>query len=171
MTGWCGLELRIDVPDATSPSWRRKIKIDAEVNWSIGDVQARLCEEPGINWPFVLKLTDAHLVGGGFMEQEDADVDIVGNVMWLQVIPEDCAEPDCEKTVSHLLRLFTAEQTALVESAEESEEEEEEEDSSMETRTRAEEDSSMEEEEEGEEGEEDSSMEPEGLEFLGDRGG
>ena len=122
MTGWCGLELRIDVPDATSPSWRRKIKIDAEVNWSIGDVQARLCEEPGINWPFVLKLTDAHLVGGGFMEQEDADVDIVGNVMWLQVIPEDCAEPDCENAVSELLRLFTAELTALVESAEECEE-------------------------------------------------
>ena len=114
-----------------------------------------------------------HLVGAGLLEQDDADVDdIVGNVMWLQVIPEDCAEPDCEKEVSELLRLFTAEQTALVESAEESEEEEEEEeDSSMETRTRAEEDSSMEEEEEGEEGEEDSSMEPEGLEFLGDRGG
>ena len=136
MTGWSGLALHIDVPDATSTSLRREIKMDAEVGWSIGDVKARLCEEPGINLPFVLKLDDMHLVGAGILERTDADVnDIVGNVLWLQVIPEDCAEPDCENAVRELLRLFTAEQTALVESAEESEEEEEEEDSSMETRT------------------------------------
>ena len=90
MTGWSGLELRIDVPCAASPSWRRAIKMDAEVSWSIGDVKARLCEEPGINLPFVLKLTDVHLVGAGLLEQDDVDVDdIVGNAMWLQVIPED----------------------------------------------------------------------------------
>ena len=123
MTGWSGLALHIDVPDATSTSLRREIKMDAEVGWSIGDVKARLCEEPGINLPFVLKLDDMHLVGAGILERTDADVDdIVGNVLWLQVIPEDCAEPDCENAVSELLRLFTAELTALVESAEECEE-------------------------------------------------
>ena len=122
------MELRIDVPCAASPSWRRAIRMDAEVNWSIGDVKARLCEERGINLPFFLKLTDLHIIGAAILEQDDEDVDdIVGNVLWLQVIPEDCAGPDCEVEVIELLRLFTAEHAALVESSEESEEEEEEE--------------------------------------------